>query len=117
MEQDFSTVHSYLSRLLRTPAPGRPVDVTEGVEKGREKEKEGEEEDLQHGNEKGKHKGKQKTCDNKTGKNSSSLHTPTYPFDFTAAIAMTDKLLHELPPAALFKLAESDLQKMIIETQ
>lgn len=60
---------------------------------------------------------KKKDTHNKTIKSSSSLHVPTYPFDFPAAIAMTDKLMEDLPPVALFHMADSDLQHLIIETK
>jgi hypothetical protein len=44
-------------------------------------------------------------------------HRPTYPFDFAAAVVLTDMLMEQLPPAALLQMADPDLKHLIVESK
>lgn len=96
---------------MRDPAP----EMTEKVGGGEGDKHTGKDTDHDHEQEQ-ENLGQTKQSKMR-GKQSSSLHKPTYPFDLTAAIALTDKLMEDLPPPALFKMADPDLQNMIIETK
>jgi hypothetical protein len=139
IEQDFSSIHSFLSRLLRapplspSPPPVRSQDVHEGVEGGAavhnhhtgstattttnsSSSSSSQASDKSHKSaQPAGGKEKEKTPPSEARRR--ALHTPSYPFDLRAAVALTDRLLAELPPAELFLLAEADLRSMIRETK